>query len=255
MRLVSACLGLSFLFSTVQAQNPPHSIAPGTTWYWQLSGKLITNHDDARIYDIDLEESSAALIKKLQDAGHTVICYFSAGSYEPWRRDASQFPKSAIGKKLSDWPEYYVDIRDPTVRQVVQTRIDNAKIKGCDGFEPDVLDAYSNASGFPISNQDQINFILFLANEGHKRNLLVALKNDAALASDVVDFMDFAIVEECFEYNECRLYSSFVRHNKAVLMAEYSPFSANKCARAKQLGFSLVFYNLELDGREYEPCP
>jgi hypothetical protein len=71
----------------------------------------------------------------------------------------------------------------------------------------------------------------------------------------VVKSMDFAIVEECFKYDDCPSYSPFVRQNKAVLVAEYSSYSANKCARAKQLGLSLAFYNLDLDGRKYRPCP
>jgi hypothetical protein len=255
MKLSSASLCLSLLFSTVQAQSLPTPIPPGTAWYWQLSGKVIDSHDAAKLYDIDLEEDSVALNKRLHDAGHTVICYFSAGSYEPWRSDASQFPRSVIGKKLSGWPEYYVDIRDPTVRRIMQARMDNAKRKGCEGFEPDVLDAFTNRSGFRITNQDEIDYILLLANEGHKRGLLVALKNDPTLVSDVVNLMDFAIVEECFEHHECSSYSPFVRQNKAVLAAEYSIFSASKCARAKQLRFSLAFYNLDLDGRKYDPCP
>ncbi len=110
MKLASAFLDFALLVSTVQAQSLPTPIPAGTTrpgaplhgtsWYWQLSGQVIASHDAAKLYDIDLEESSPTLIKKLQDAGHTVICYFSAGSYEPWRSDAAQFPTSSIGKKL-----------------------------------------------------------------------------------------------------------------------------------------------------------
>jgi hypothetical protein len=255
LKFAGVFLGLSLLFGTVQARSLPTPIPAGTKWYWQLSGSVFAGHGAARIYDIDLEDSSVALISKLRDAGHTVICYFSAGSYEPWRSDASQFPDPAIGRKLPGWPEYYVDIRDPGVRRIMQARIDRATSKGCNGFEPDVLDAFSNDSGFPITDRDEIDYIRFLGNEGHKRGLLVALKNDPALVSDAVDLMDFAIVEECFEHDECSAYSPFVRQNKAVLAAEYAPFSTSKCARAKQLGFSLVFYDLNLDGRRYRPCP
>jgi hypothetical protein len=255
MKVASVFVGLLLLFSTAHAQSMPTIIPPGITWYWQLSGKVIATHNTASLYDIDLEESSATLIRRLQAAGHVVICYFSAGSYEPWRSDASQFPKAAIGKKLVGWPEHYVDIRDRSVRQIMQARIDNAKGKGCNGFEPDVLDAFTNQSGFPITKQDELDYILFLAKEGHARNLLVALKNDPALVSDVVNYLDFAIAEECFEQEECSSYSPFVYQNKAVLAAEYSAFSAKKCAKAKQLGLSLVFYNLGLNGRKYEPCP
>jgi hypothetical protein len=245
---------VSLLLGSAHAQTRPTTIPPGTTWYWQLSGKVITSHDTAKVYDIDLEDNSAALIKQLRNAGHIVICYFSAGSYESWRSDASQFPRSAIGKKLTGWAEYYVNIRDPSVRKIMQARMDSAKSKGCDGFEPDVLDAFSNDSGFSITNQDEIDYILFLASEGHKRSLLVALKNVPALVPHVVDHMDFAIAEECFELNECASYSPFVLQHKAVLAAEYSATSVNECIKAKEMGFSLVFYGLGLDGQQYEPC-
>lgn len=255
MKVANVFMGLFVLFATAHAQSVLPQIPPGTSWYWQLSGKVNANHDTPKLYDIDLENSPATLIKKLQTAGHIVICYFSAGSYEPWRADASQFPQAAIGSKLSGWREYYVDIRDPRVHQIMQDRIDKAKKKGCNGFEPDVLDAFTNHSGFPITKQDEIDYILFLAKEGHQRNLLVSLKNAPALVSDVVNHLDFAIVEECFEHDECSSYSPFVQQNKAVLAAEYSAYSVQKCDRAKQLGFSLVFYDLELDGRRYESCP
>jgi hypothetical protein len=235
---------------STHAQMPP-----GTTWYWQLSGKIDTSHSGSRVYDIDLEDSSAALIANLHRDGHKVICYFSAGTYEPGRADASKFPKVAIGTKLKGWPEYYVDIRNATIRQIMQARMDAAKAKMCDGFEPDVLDAFENPSGFHITTQDEVDYIHFLAAEGHKRNLLVALKNDPEIVPLVVDAVDFAIAEQCVQYNECSSYTPFIKQGKAVLSAEYSSYSAAKCAKAKSLGFSLVFYNLNLNGRKFIPCP
>ncbi len=90
LKIATAFCGLSLLFSTVQAKSLPTPILPGTTWYWQLSGKAIISHGAATLYDIDLEKSSPALIKRLQDAGHMVICYFSAGGDEPRRSAAGR---------------------------------------------------------------------------------------------------------------------------------------------------------------------
>lgn len=58
--------------------------APGTTtWQWQLQGRIDTSFD-VDMYDIDLFDTPASTIRQLQRDGRTVICYFSAGSYEDW---------------------------------------------------------------------------------------------------------------------------------------------------------------------------
>ncbi len=73
------------------AENPPTAVwqpKPGTTWQWQLTGEIDTSFDVA-MYDIDLFDTPQAVIETLHQDGRTVICYFSAGSYEDWRPDDS----------------------------------------------------------------------------------------------------------------------------------------------------------------------
>lgn len=250
MKWLTIAAGL-LLSTAVQAQT---KIPPGTSWYWQLDGKVNTAQP-AKVYDIDMEGATAALIQTLHGQGHVVICYFSAGTYESYRSDAAKFPKAAIGQKLAGWDDVYVDIRNPVILQIMQARIDNTKAKGCDGFEPDVLDAFENPSGFPITKADEIAYIQWLAAQAHQRGLAIALKNDPELVANVVGVTDFAIAEECFKYHECASYSPFIKAGKAVLAAEYTTYSAAKCAKAKALGFSLAFYNLGLNGRKYQACP
>lgn len=236
------------------ADDVQRNIPPGTTWYWQLSGTPDLSHHAAKLYDIDLEDTPATLISQLRSAGHQVICYFSAGSYEPWRHDAPMFPPSTIGNKLQDWSEYYIDIRDPTIRDIMRARMDSAKRKGCSGFEPDVVDAFANPSGFAITRQQEIDYIKWLGVEGHQRGLLVALKNSPELVSDLVDATDLVIAEQCFQYGDCRSYLPFIAQGKAVLLAEYSAFSPEQCRVAKALRFSLAFFDVELSGRLYRSC-
>jgi hypothetical protein len=133
--------------------------------------------------------------------------------------------------------------------------MDLAKSKGCNGLEPDNVDGFANKSGFPLTAQDQINFNSFLADQAHARGMIVALKNSTDLVSSLVNKFDFAVVEECFKYNECGAYSPFIQQNKAVLNAEYSSYSSATCMQAASLKFSTVFYNLNLDGSVYKPCP
>ena len=231
------------------------SFPPGISWYWQLSGTLNTNRD-AKVYNVDLFDTSAATIASLKQSGRIVICYFSAGSYENWRQDAAQFPAAALGNNLDGWAgERWLDVRNSTVRQIMAQRMDLAKSKGCQALEPDNVDGYQNRSGFPLTSADQINYNSYLADAAHARGLKIALKNSTDLVSSLVSKFDFAVVEECFAYNECSAYSPFINQGKAVLNAEYSNYSSAICSDAARLKFSTVFFNLDLDGSKYQPCP
>ncbi len=121
---------------------------------------------------------------------------------------------------------------------------------GFDAVEPDNIDGNANRTGFPLTYNDQLAYNRMLAKEAHARGLAIALKNDTDQVRDLVGDFDFAIVEECFRYKECRAYSPFVEAGKAVLATEYSTNNRDdKCRRARELKFSLIFKNLELDER------
>jgi endo-alpha-1,4-polygalactosaminidase (GH114 family) len=196
------------------------------TWQWQLQGTLNTNYD-VDVYDIDLFDTKASTISALQAANRKVICYFSAGSYEEFRDDASQFNAADLGNNLNGFSdEKWLDIRSTNVRRIMQTRLDVAVSKGCDGVEPDNMDGYdkSNNAGFdsdPLSAADQLNFNRFIANEAHARGLSVGLKNDLQQIPDLVDYYDFAVNEQCHQYNECEKLQPFVHAGKPVFSAEY----------------------------------
>lgn len=250
---------LLLLWFIVPAQA---GVPPLTTWYWQLQGTVNTTRV-SKVYDIDYVDNTAATIQQLKSAGHVVICYFSAGTWENWRPDASQFPDAVKGAS-NGWPgENWLDIRSSVVRTLMAKRMDVAKAKGCDGLEPDNVDGYSNNTGFPLTKADQINYNSYLASAAHQRGMLVALKNATDLASKLVGNFDFAIVEECQRYKECPQYSAFITNGKAVLEAEYpsktqlanSTYLANACAQAKTLKFSLAFFAKSLDGRRFQVCP
>jgi hypothetical protein len=145
--------------------------APGTTWQWQLPQTIDTTVD-AAMYDIDLFEAPQATIDALHGAGRIVVCYFSAGSYEDDRPDASTIPTSARGNELVGWPgELWLDTRDTGVRAVMRARLDLAVTKHCDGVEPHNVDGYANSSGFPLSATTQLDYNRFLTDEAHARGL------------------------------------------------------------------------------------
>lgn len=220
---------------------------PGTTWQWQLTGTLNTTVN-AQMYDIDLFDNTAATIAGLQAKGRVVICYFSAGSYEDWRPDAKDFPAAVKGSKLDGWNELWLDIRAAAVKTIMGKRLDLAKSKGCDGVEPDNVDGYANSNGFSLSATDQIAYNSWLAAEAHKRGLSVGLKNDLDQVKQLQPLFDWALDEECLQYNECNLLTPFITAGKAVFHVEYKPATkAQVCPKVSSLKFSTLIKNLNLD--------
>jgi hypothetical protein len=237
------------------------SPAPGTSWQWQLSGSLDTSVD-VEMYDIDLFDTPASTIASLKSLGRRVICYFSAGSRENWRPDAAQFEASDHGNPLDDWVgETWLDTRSSNVRAIMKSRLDLAVSRGCDGVEPDNVDAYANDSGFPLTAQTQLDYDGFLATESHARGLSVGLKNAGDLAASLQPSFDWALNEQCLEYAECQALQVFVSAGKAVFHVEYASSSAQGaakkagvCGKPSINGFSTLIKTLDL-GAWALACP
>jgi hypothetical protein len=232
-----------------------------TSWQWQLEGTLNTEYS-VTVYDIDLFDTPVATIRQLQLDSHKVICYFSAGSYENWRDDAVKFNAADYDRTLDGWEdERWLDIRSENVHNIMLTRLDLAVSKGCDGVEPDNMDGYSNATGFTLTSDDQLAYNRYLANQAHLRGLSIGLKNDLDQIPELVAYYDFAVNEQCFEYDECEALAPFTDTGKAVFNAEYADTYVNDatardslCVEALNLQFSSLMMPLELDDSFRHGC-
>ncbi len=175
------------------------------------------------VYNIDLFDSPKSTIDLLKSQGRFVVCYFSAGSYEAFRPDATRFLASDKGASLSPPfdEERWLDTRSSNVRDIMQSRLVLAASKGCDGVEPDNVDGYTNSPGFPLTAATQLNFNIFIAQEARRLGLKVGLKNDVDQLTALEPYFDFAVNEQCHQYNECAGYSVFTNKNKPVFNAEY----------------------------------
>ncbi len=248
----------------IDPNNPPITdgtwYRPGvaTTWQWQLQpddAGIINTAYDVEVYDIDLFDASDSVIADLHAQGRKVIAYFSAGTYEPFRSDADEFQASEIGNTLEDFTdERWLDIRSENVRQFMLARLDYAVLRGFDGVEPDNVDGYANNSGFPLTAADQLAFNRFIANEAHGRNLAVGLKNDLDQITGLVEYFDFAVNEQCHEFDECDRLEPFIAAGKPVFNAEYAtrfvnlPLIRNQmCADSLALGLRTLVLPLDLD--------
>jgi len=231
---------------------------PGTTWQIQFSGALDTSLD-VQMYDLDLFDTPDEVLDAVRADGRTLICYFSAGSWEDWRPDADAFPEEALGEPLDGWEgEWWLDIRAPEVRALMEARLDLAVERGCDGVDPDNVNAYTNDSGFPLTATELFAFNRFLADAAHTRGLSVGLKNDVEQIPELVGWFDFQLNEECAAYDECELLASFTEGGKAAFHIEYvddwadaEAMAAEVCGVGPLLDTLIKTWDL---GAEYLAC-
>jgi hypothetical protein len=228
--------------------------APDTTWQWQLSGRL-DRSVRAQMFDIDLFDTSASVVARLHAGGRRVVCYVSAGSFERGRPDAASFPATVLGRPLEGYPdERWLDIRRLDVLgPIMERRLDLCRRKGFDGVEADNVDGYANPTGFPLTGADQLAYNRFLARAAHARGLSIGLKNDLDQVRALEPSFDWALNEQCFQYDECDRLLPFVRAGKAVFTVEYSLPTSAFCARARRLGFMSMRKRASLDAWR-RPC-
>jgi hypothetical protein len=204
------------------------------------------------IFDIDMynnagdDGTDATVVKALQKQKHKVICYFSAGSYEPDRPDSDQFQAADKGKELVGWPgEFWLNTKSSNVRKIMVNRIKNAATLGCDAIDPDNVDAYvrdslqlvisctpqadkdiqDNDNGFGLTAADAVNFTTFLATTAQQYNLAIGLKNAGKIVTNVSSIMQFSVQEQCVATapGECKNFVPFITAGKPVFHIEYPP--------------------------------
>lgn len=250
MRVYASALLISLLFCFgALANNNP--LKPNINWHIQLDGKLKVPKN-IQLIEIDLFETSDKKITALKSKNIMVICYFSAGTFEDWRSDISQIPKSSLGKPMPDWEgETWWNVNHKSVRDVILSRLNLAKSKGCDGVDPDNVDFYDNDTGLPITQNDTLEFLKWLADQTHKLNLKIALKNAGTLATKLANYFDLNVTEQCFEYNSCEEHLAFTKVGKPVLNIEYKKKYINNptsiCFTSNKLKISTLILPLNLD--------
>lgn len=218
------------------------------SWHINLEGTPPETISE-KLVDVDMFGTDEAWIKNMAAKGKIVICYFSAGSYEPWRPDAKSFPKEIKGLKMQGWDEQWLDVKNPKTLEIMKKRIDLAKSKGCSGIDPDNVDGYANKTGKNVLKRHSVKYLKDMSDYARSKGLLIGLKNSTDLVVELVPAMDFSIVEECFKYKECDQYLPMTKAGKPVFQLEYKVDSKKSCEQAKKNKFSLINYSkLNLDG-------
>lgn len=266
----SFCLWTGILFGllshgqTAQADTTKEwAPVPTGPFHWQLQGTL--DVDDAiRVVGADLFDVSADQVAAWRATGQYPICYINVGAVEYWRDDAKAFPQDVIGAPYWGWEgESWLDIsRFELFANVITARLDLCRDKGFLAVEPDNIDAFeadqsSKPTGFDITRADQLRYVSWLINEAHMRGLAIGQKNAAELVPDLVDQMDFALLESAYRLGFMREFDVYVLQDKPVFAVEYLDEGANAnafCPAAKEHGFHGVIARFDLD-QTPQNCP
>ncbi|MGZ9930555.1 endo alpha-1,4 polygalactosaminidase [Streptomyces sp. NC-S4] len=227
---------------------------PGVGWQWQLTGRLDTSVK-AAVYDVDGFNTTKEQLATLKRAGRKTICYISTGAWEDFRPDAGAFPKALLGQGNGWDGERWLDIRRlAELEPLMGKRFDMCKAKGFDAVEPDNMDGYANRSGFPLTADDQLKYNRLIARMAHERGMSVGLKNDLDQIPELVGDFDFAVNEQCMEYEECDRYVPFIEAGKAVFHVEYEGKPNRWCPRARAAKLSSMQKRYDLDAWR-QTCP
>lgn len=241
------------------------------------------------VFDIDLYVDTnltgegvfvvnTAAVDAIHARGKRAICYLSAGDVETFRPDYQAFVDfdaqcghCLIGEPFSrTFPdEFWANVNNDQgqqdfMLQMVGQRVAACAAAGFDGVELDVVDAWAQGSavtGWEISAATQLEYNQRLANLVHSYGLTVALKNDLGQLAELLPYFDYAINEQCFQYDECFAdpgsgYAAWVAAGKAVFQVEYRRSPRRFCALANAAGFNAIRKSgsYRLYDRPWKPC-
>lgn len=214
-------------------------------WHIQYGGDDALT-PDVPVFNLDGDFTSAKRVEELHQLGAKVICYFDAGAIETYRDDVGSFPEALMGNPVDGWPdELWLDVRQLDVLlPLMERRIQVCLEKGFDAVDPDLMNGFTADTGFPLTQTDAVNYQRGLIDLAHERGLGIGLKNTMELIPELADEIDFAVNEQCLEYDECGTYDPLVALNKPVFHIEYQ----GATCKDQPEGFSTVLAELPLDG-------
>ncbi|GGO52053.1 endo alpha-1,4 polygalactosaminidase [Streptomyces lasiicapitis] len=204
------------------ADNTPRPPSPDTAFDYQLGGAY-PPPDGVRAVSRDRSAKPVP--------GRYNICYVNAFQAQPGKEAAAWWEDKHPGLILrdddgdpvidEDWDEPLLDISTAAKREellgVVGRWMDDCARDGFDAIEPDNLDSYARSDG-RLDPADATAFARLLVRRAHEQGLAIAQKNTAELLGKRIGF-DFAVVEECGQYDECGAFSS--AYERRVFDIEY----------------------------------
>ncbi|MEU6882409.1 endo alpha-1,4 polygalactosaminidase [Streptomyces sp. NPDC046712] len=161
------------------------------------------------------------------------ICYVNAFQTQPDATDwwQANHPDLLLRNPTGglvmdkDWGEALLDVSTADKRErlaaIVGEWIDGCATDGYQAVEADNLDSYERSEGRLTAEHD-LAFARLLVARAHKAGLAIGQKNAADLAQRGRSLgFDFAVAEECGQYEECGPYAT--AFDNRVLVIEYEP--------------------------------
>jgi hypothetical protein len=157
------------------------------------------------------------------------ICYVNAFQVQPGEQsqwDSDLLLRDAGGNLVIDenWGEPLLDLRTEAKRTRIANKvngwIDGCKASGYQAIEPDNYDSYTRSKNLLTASQAKA-YLTLLASHAHAQSLAIAQKNTLELAADSESVgLDFAVAEECGEWDECGEFVDAFGDN--VIVIEYT---------------------------------
>jgi hypothetical protein len=209
---------------------------------------------------LGVHETSPARVQELKARGVRTVCVVNAGAWENWRPDSGAFDQRLIGANFAGWGgERWLDIRaQDSLRPILARRFDLCAAKGFDGVLLRNVDGYAHRTGFPLTAKDQLAYIRWLAAEARSRGLAVGIMNALELAPELVEDVDYAVSESCFEAGDCAALLEYRKRDMAAYVVEYTNVRRKMnahCAEAAELDLQLIFKTQSLNGKVHRRCP
>jgi Glycoside-hydrolase family GH114 len=190
-------------------------------------------------------------------AGLYNVCYVNA--FQAQTEDASWWKTNhpdlllhdAKGNLVidKDWNEILLDYSTAAKRAGLTTIaggwIDQCAGKGFQGVEPDNLDSYTRSTGL-LTEAEAVAYATSLSTYAHGKGLAIAQKNDADLstANAKKAGFDFAVAEECADYDECQNYTA--TYGNHVIVIEYTQSKFTKACNSYGSTLSIVLRDVDV---------
>jgi hypothetical protein len=185
------------------------------------------------------------------------ICYINAFQAQPdaeswWRTNHPELLLHDASGNLvidKDWDEILLDFSTEAKRAALTTVvgdwINGCASKGFQAVEPDNLDSWTRSKGL-LTEPEAVAYAASLTSYAHGQGLAVGQKNTADLSTAdarKVGF-DFAVAEECADFDECQNYTA--TYGNRVFVIEYSQSEFAKACTAFGSTLSIVLRDVDV---------
>lgn len=249
---LGAGVTLSNVFAAAPATTTPKVVRPtaDATFDYQIGGA----YTPAKGVTAVSRDRSAKPVSGLYN-----VCYVNAFQAQPdalewWQKKHPDLVLRGKDKRPvidEDWNEALLDTSTADKRTrlaaVVGTWVDGCAKRGFQAVEPDNLDSYERSGG-RLTKAHNAAFAKLLAARAHAAGLAIGQKNTVDMLADHTKIgFDFAVAEECGEYNECGAYAK--AYSDRVFVIEYQNSGYSRACTAFGAKLSIVQRDLDVTPR------